>query len=158
MDDMNPRILICTVQGITSLQHVQVILGCPQDQLHQHTVPNQPIQLELARCLHKICTLEDLLLPFKEIVLQLATLSVGQVILQPLEVVVDTGEIMELMEVVLEGIMAHQVPVDMGCHKVAVMECIDEKQTKRFREKTVREKSCTNHCCCRRRRRCRRQK
>ena len=46
--------------------------------------------------------------------LQLATLSVGQVILQPLEVVVDTEEIMELMEVVLEGIMALQVPVDMG--------------------------------------------
>lgn len=58
----------------------------------------------------------------------------AQIILLPLEEVEDTEEITELMEEIVGDIMALLVPVHMGCHKVAVMECIDEKQTKRFRE------------------------
>lgn len=72
-EDTNPLILKCTVQDIMSLQHVRVIQECPQVQMRLLTVPNQPIQLELVQCLHKICILEDPLLLFKEIVLQLAT-------------------------------------------------------------------------------------
>lgn len=122
---------ICTTHDTMSHRLEEVILRPPQDLVPQLIVHNLPIRPVQDPCLHKTCTPDDHQHHFKEIVVLQVAMAYRevQVIHPQWPRVEDTEEIMELMEevVVEEDTMHLLVLVDMG--QVAVMECIDAKQT-----------------------------